>query len=150
MGRFERKVPLREPVSVVDQHKAGSMFESFRLALHGELVLADEDAAKDVEDMFRKGEPGKDIPRGGEFDTRAVGIDWDNDGAIGEPVVANANLLHADIRQGEFARGADRISIEAQQLVGSAVGGRSVRRDENAHGDWLEGLLLFVNAGAFP
>src|SRR5438067_13703422 len=91
IGRFERKVPLRKPVSVVDQHKAGSMFESFRLALHGELVLPDEDAAKDVEDLLREGKPGKDIPRCREFNTAAVGIDWDNDGAIGEPVVANAN-----------------------------------------------------------
>ena len=56
------------------------MFESFRLALHGELVLPDEDAAKDVEDLLREGKPGKDIPRCREFNTAAVGIDWDNDG----------------------------------------------------------------------
>src|SRR5262249_745114 len=120
--RFESEIPLREAIGIVNQHQTGGMFESFGLPFHGELVLTEKDAAKDIEDLFREGKRWKDIPRGREFYARAICVDGNNNCPVREPVIADANLLDANVGQGELDGCADRIPVEAQELVGSAVG----------------------------
>src|SRR5689334_6065163 len=122
------------------------MFQPFSLALHSELVLTDEDAAEHIENLLGEWKPGKDIPCSREFYARAVGVDRNDDGAVGEPVVADANLLDANVGQRELDGCVNRISVEAQQFVSATVCRRSVCANAKAHRDWLEGLLFLMDA----
>src|SRR5207302_7855359 len=55
-----------------------------------------------------------------------------------------------NVGKGELNGSRNRLTIEAQQLVGAAVGTRGMRRNAKAHGGGIKGLLLLVNAASRP
>src|SRR5271170_7129322 len=68
----------------------------------------------------------------------------------GKPILSRPYSLVALVGQDKVDGRGDgfRVGIEPQEFVGSAVGAGSVGAHAEAGGDWLEILLLFVNAVA--
>src|SRR6185312_1939775 len=96
-------------------------------------------------DRFHERYPGKDIPGSAEVESAAVLIDRSHHCAVHHPVIADTNLFHANVRQRELNRSHDRIAVETQQLVCSAICAGCMRANAKAVRNRLECLLLFVD-----
>src|SRR5262249_8791094 len=67
-------------------------------------------------------------------------------GPAREPVASAVNLLEAHVWQHKLDGGRDRLPVDAQQLVWSAISGRLMSLDSKSVGNRLELLFFFVNA----
>src|SRR6185437_2000403 len=129
-----------------DEHERGIEAQAFCLHFHRLLVLAKKLFGKDIEDGLDERHPGEDVPGGAEIDAATVLLDRRYHCAIRHPMIANANLLYANIRQRELNGCSHFTAIETQQLVSAAVGAGRVGANAKAQRRGLEGLLLFVDA----
>src|SRR5713226_7631256 len=143
---FQREVPLRRPVRIINQYQPRVVPQSLRLLDHRLLVLAEKNLAKDPENRNWQ---EKQIPRRHEIDAAQIPPHRRHRRAAGKPQLPAAILFRADIRQHEIDRGRHRLAGDPlEQLIRSTVRARRMRAHPEAVRNRLELLGFLVNAPA--
>src|SRR5882724_496457 len=146
--RFQREIPLRRTVRIVDEHKPRIVLQPFRFLNHRLLVLAEKHFAEHAENRNRQKEQ---IPRRHEVDPAQIPPHRRHRRPAGKPHLSALIDLRAQVRQHKIDRRCHRLPGDfLQQLIGRAVRTRRMRAHAETVRNRLELLGFLVNAPALP
>jgi hypothetical protein len=155
---FQRKVPLRGLIRVIDQHQPRMKPQPRRLLHHRLLILPYKPRSKKRSNRSYKWHMIKNIPRRHHINPASRRRNRSHRRQTRKPLLPRAYRLVPPIRQHKINRRRNRLAINPQQLIRRRVRTRSMRRHPKPRispaifvvFQWLKVLRLLMNTSLTP
>jgi hypothetical protein len=155
---FQREVPLRRLVGIINQHQPRIEPQPLRLLHHRLLILPHKPRPKERSNRSHKWHMIKNIPRRHHINPASRRRNRRHSRQTRKPLLSRTNRLVPPIRQHKINRRRDRLPINPQQLIRCRVRARSMRRHPKPGipslifvvVQWLKVLRLLMNTRPAP